>query len=148
MKKMWIGLLLVFIVGCVTVKIPKYLSSESPYKQKFNTNFDVTFTATIQALKELGWKVSDTANPSSFEQNSVGEETKQMLIFTEMRQTPLIIFSRYMSINLYVLPTDSGTEIEIRYMSVTPVFFTTLKSFKNDDVVNRIFGRISKIIVP
>ena len=65
-KMIWI-LLLLMCAGCVTVKVPKYLKDEFPYKKKFYASFEDALTATQRALKEAGWHVSDISSPTVFE---------------------------------------------------------------------------------
>lgn len=148
MKKIfWIFALLI-LTGCVTVKIPKYLQDQFPYKKKFYASFDETLTAARQALLDMGWKISEVSSPVVFEHNESTKEidTKQALFFTEVRQTPLILSSRYMSLNVYVRAADDGSDVEIRYLSVTPMLFKNAQSYQNDTVVNKIFDRISELL--
>ena len=147
MKKLTCVVLLVILSGCVTVKIPKYLPLENPYKKKFFSSFDEVLTAAKQALVDTGWQMTDMTSPSVFEQQaSVQTQWKQILNFTEIRQTPLILSSRYMSINVYLRSVDDGTEVEIRYMAVMPMLFGNSQSYKNDDVVNKILDRIAQLL--
>ncbi len=148
MRKVIIGILLLSCIGCVTVRIPKYLKDEFPYKRKYYANFDNTLDATMQALKELGWSVSDTSHPAVFEQDVLeGEDqSKQILLFTDVRQTPLLLSSRYMSLNVYVWSAGNSTDVEIRYMAMTPALFKSVQSYKNDPVVYKVFNRISGIL--
>ncbi len=147
MKK-WVCVgLAILLSGCVTVKIPKYLPTDSSYKKRYFSSFDDVLAATKQALVDTGWKISDMASPSVFEQDASAQGPgKQILIFMDIRQTPLILSSRYMSINVYLRSVDDGTEVEIRYMSVMPALFKSLKSYKNDAVVNKIFDRIAQFL--
>ena len=147
MKKVWLLVLLVFCVGCVTVKIPKYLKDEFPYEKRFYAKFDETLNATIQALDDLHWKVTNTSHPSVFEEGVQDDQSKeQILIFTEVRQTPLFLSSKYMSLNVYVIAADDNTDVEIRYVSVMPVFFKHAYNYKNDFVVNKVFDRIAELL--
>ena len=148
MKKFWIFFLLIWCVGCMTVKIPKYLKDEFPYKHKFYASFDDTLDATIQALNDSGWKVADTSHPAVFEQGIARSdvENKQILLFTDVRQTPLLLSSRYMSLNVYIFSSDETTDVEVRYMAVTPVLFRSAETYKNDPVVNKVFDRIETIL--
>ncbi|HOW36028.1 MAG TPA: hypothetical protein PL155_06420 [Candidatus Omnitrophota bacterium] len=150
MKKMGLILLVVFLSGCVTVKIPKYLQENFPYKKKFYARYEETLTATQQALKDLGWTVSEVANPTAFERQAETKDTpaQEVLIFTEVRQTPLILSSRYMSLNVYVRAAGDSTDVEIRYISVMPILFKSVKNYKNDPVVDKVFDRISELLKP
>ena len=147
MKKITVLLAVLFLAGCVSVKIPKYLQDKFPYKKKFYADFETTLKAAEQALRDTGWKISETANPGAFEQGDLsGNEAKQILIFTEVRQTPLILSSRYMNLNVFVRTADNGTEVEIRYASVVPVVFQGRENYKNDAVVEKVFNRISELL--
>ena len=143
---MWIVVVCI-CAGCVTVKIPKYLKEEFPYKKRFYADFDETLKATQQALKDTGWVMTEIVNPSLYEQNQAGESSeKQVLIFTEVRQTPLIFSSRYMSLNLYLRTTGDATDVEIRYLAITPMLFKNSESYKNEEVISKIFNRISQLL--
>jgi len=133
-------------VGCVTVKIPKYLKSENPYRKEFFASYKDTLDATKKTLDVLGWEITDTVHPSLFEQGADFDEkeNRQVLIFTEARQTPLFLSSRYITLNVYVWPLDNSTNVEIRSFSVTPVLFNNIESYKNDSIVNKIFNQIEK----
>ena len=148
MKKIIVGLLVFTLAGCVTVKTPNYIQSINPYEKQFFAPQEEVFKATTQALDELGWEVSEITSPSIYEQRAQGDESsaKQVLIFTEVRQTPLFLSSKYMNINVFLRPTDEGTEVEIRYASVMPVFFKSIESYRNDPVVKKILDRIESII--
>ena len=144
MKKLILCALLLSCTGCVTVKIPKYLKNEFPYTKKFYSDFDKVSKATLKALSDLGWRISEMSNPAVFEQDLASDsQRKQVVIFTEIRQTPLILSSRYMSLNIYLRAVDDGTDMEIRYISVTPILFKNVENYKNDAVVNKIFTHIA-----
>ena len=148
MKKLFLVLVAILFAGCVTVKIPKYLQDKSPYQKKYYVGYEETLAATRQALFDSGWKVSEVTSPMAFEQGEITKEDdkKQALIFTEVRQTPLLLSSRYLSVNVYVRAADEGTDVEIRYLGVTPMLFKNAQNFKNDAVVNKIFDRISELV--
>jgi hypothetical protein len=140
MRKLIIWSLALFLFGCVTVKVPKYLQEEFPYRQDFYANFDQTYNATIGALKELGWKITETTSPAVFNPQESGKQ-KQVLIFTEIKQTPLFLASAYASLNAYLREIDNQyTEVEIRYILVMPFF----KSYQNDALVDKIFDKIKE----
>ncbi len=133
--------------GCVTVKIPKYIQDASPYKKRFYASFEETLNAARQALGDEGWRISEMANPAVFEQSQVvSPDTKQIVIFTEARQTPFIFSSRYMTVNVFLRNADDGTDVEVRYASVTPMLFKNANNYKNDSVVNKILNRISELL--
>ena len=63
-----------------------------------------------------------------------------------MRQTPLVLSSRYTSLNIYLQEIDNGTNVEIRYLSVVPMVFKSTQNYKNDGLVYAIFDRISELL--
>lgn len=149
MKKAILLLLALTLSSCVTVKMPKYLKDEFPYKKKFYASFDDTLKATLDTLRALGWRASETVHPSTFEQGQLNEDknARQILIFTDIRQTPMVLSSRYMSLNVYLMSSEpNNTDVEIRYISVTPMLFKNVQSYKNDSVVYNIFDHISRLL--
>ncbi len=144
-----ICLILVFLcAGCVSVKVSRYIKEESPYKKNFYASFEETLLAVNKALEEFGWKVTETADPQTYErdQGLPGESVRQVLLFTEVRQTPLIVSSRYMNLNVFLRWDGQKTGVEIRYQAVTPVLVKDMRSQKNDAVVNKILDRIGELL--
>jgi len=138
MKKIITALVILFLMGCVTVKVPKYLKEEFPYRQDFYANFDRTFNATSDALKQLGWKITETTTPTVFDPR-ITDHKKQILIFTEIKQTPLFLASAYSSLNAYLREIDEKyTQVEIRYILMMPFF----KTYQDDALVDKIFEKI------
>ncbi len=134
-----------FLVGCTTVRIPKYVTDKSPYKRVFVASYENTLDVTKQTLENLGWKVTDAANPSLYEQNRVSDASKkQILLFTQIRQTAMFLFTRYSTLNVYLRDIQGTSEVEIRYLVMTPFLFKTFEGHKNDRLVNQIFSRIAK----
>lgn len=149
MKRTLLFVPLIFCLGCVSVNVPKYLPEKSPYTKTYYSDFDSTFSAVEKSLSDLGWRIADTANPGAFEQDkaAVGPDVKQVLIFTEVRQTPLILASRYMNLNIYIRSADkSSTDVEVRYISVTPTGIKNIKGYKNDEVVNKLLSQIAQYL--
>ena len=148
MRKFFWIFMAIMLTGCVTVKIPKYLQDKFPYQKTYYSPYEETLTAVRQALADSGWKVSEVSSPMAFEQGEVQKEAegKQVLIFTEVRQTPLFLSSRYLNLNAYVRASDDGTDVEIRYLGITPMLFKHSQNYRNDAVVNKIFDRISELL--
>lgn len=149
MRKYFILLLVLACSGCVTVKIPRYLEDASTYKKKYYASFEETINAAKIVLEDQNWTIADIVDPAIYEQNAVYDETKgkQALIFTETRQTSMLLFSRYSNLNVYVRTLDSSsTEIELRYHSVTPIFFKNFKSNKNDRYADKYFESIAQLL--
>ncbi len=147
MKRICVVALLLALSGCVTVRTPRYIPDESPYKKKYFSSFEDVYSAALEALKDLGWKIEEMTTPSVYEQEA-GDDTgrKHILIITDVRQTPIFLTSRYMNLNVYLRALDDGTEVEVRYASVMPVLFKTMQSYQNDAVVNKVFDQIAQIL--
>jgi len=148
MKIISFFLAIVMCAGCVTVNIPKYIQEESPYKKKFYATFEKTMLATTKTLEELGWQVTGTADPASYdrEKDLKDANIKQALIFVEVRQTPLFVSSKYTNLNILLQSDDQATDMEIRYLAVTPAILKDLKSRKNDKAVGKILDRIEELL--
>ena len=148
LKKWLIPVIVVTLCGCVTVKTPTYIKDPSKYKKEFFASYEKTLEAVQQALEDNGWKISGMTDPGVYEQQPTDTTgtRKQILIFTEVRQTPLILLSRFMNLNVYLRTTDTGTEVEIRYSLVTSMLVRNTYSSTNDAVVNKILNRIGEIL--
>ena len=146
MKKAIALLFLLFCAGCVSATIPHYLQDKSPYKKKFYSDYDNTFKAVQAALKDFGWKISSLSDPLVYEQNPATDEVlpKQVLLFTDVRPTAFFLGTRYAKMNIFVRSLSDGTEVEIRYLTVTSTPFKALENYKNDDAVQKIFDHIEK----
>lgn len=147
MKKLLILLTLMFLMGCVTVEVPKYLDEEFQYKKTFNAGFNETFSATVESLKNLGWKIAGTegatvAKTATSEENLSGFTA---LIFTEIKQRSMFLASSYLTLNAYVRSIEGGkSEVELRYLSITviPPFFNQVRVDKNDGLAEKIYRKI------
>lgn len=145
MKRIYVIFLVFIIAGCVTVKVPKFLEDEFPYSKSFEANFEKTFTATLQALKDSGWKVTETTSPLVFRPGHISDKTRkyEVLIFTEIKQTAMFLASSYVTLNALLKSSDAThTEVEIRYLSMTALPFKAINSYQNDRVVGKIFNKI------
>lgn len=136
---------LLVTAGCSTVQIPKYIKDQHPYQEEYYDSFQATLDATNKALSDFGWQVTETAEPSMFERSKavVDPDTKQILLFTEIRQTGLFLGSRYQRLNVILQSArDDQTNVELRYVTVSSVPFKTFTSYKKDSVAKKIFERI------
>ncbi len=147
MKKLTFIFLIFFISGCVTVKLPKYLQDRHPYRKEFFADYDRIVSATQGAVEHYGWKISERTNPSVFEQTT-DSTSRGVLFFTEVRETPLFLSSKYISLNVFLKSIDGGAAVEIRYLSSTPFFFTTIRNYRNDRVAQNIFDQINQMLSP
>ncbi len=145
LKKVAVLLLALAVSGCVTIKVPKYITDKNPYKKTVLSTYDDVLVATRQALDELGWAVTDVTDPGMYEHNrDEGEGGKQCLIFTETKEAARILYSRYTTINVYLRALKDGTEIEIRYLARRPFLFMMSETFRNDHLIKRIFEQIER----
>ena len=103
-------------------------------------------SAVKKTLADSGWKVVESADPATYEHDENYDKTKgkQVLLFTDPRQTSMFLFSRYTNLNVYVrtLGPDS-TEVEIRYFSMLPAM-KSFKTSKNDRLADKLFAQIAE----
>ena len=146
MRKIALVVLLAVCAGCVSVQIPQYLRDQHPYKKEYIANYDETLAAVEKVLKNAEWKISSTTDPVVFEataQNKSSED-KRILLFTESKQTSMLLFSSYSQLNIYVRALTNSTEVEIRYEAVLPLPFKQFRTYRNDSFVNKLLKQIAE----
>ena len=149
MKKILSFLFLLTLTGCASVAIPNYIQDEHPYRKEFYGAYDDVLNAVTQGLHDLGWEVAKAADPSVFEQGPSSQTPgqRQILIFTEIRQTALFVGTRYARINVYLnAPSPTTVNAELRYITVTSVPFKSFNSYRNDGFAKRLFDHVEKIL--
>jgi hypothetical protein len=148
MKKLLLVFAAVILVGCTTAQIPQYLQDKKPYIQRFYADYEDTLEVTHEALKQLGWKVEQTADPHVFEQQGATNDLneKQILIFTEVRQTPLFVGTRYAKMNIFIRSKGKLSEVEIRYLTVNSLPLKNFQSYQNKSAADRVFDCIAGLL--
>ena len=140
-------LVLGLTLGCSSTNIPNYVKDKHPYKKIFYADFDQAVDATKKTVEELGWIVTKSTDPGVYEQNRAteSETARQILLFTEVRQTALFLGSRFAKMNIFLRSISKNeTEIEIRYLTVTSVTFKDVYSYRKDSFVNKVFKLIDE----
>ncbi len=148
MRNFFLVLCAVVLTGCVSAKIPTYLNDNVPYKKNFYSSYDDTLSAVKQSLEDLGWKIASLSDLVVYEVQAATDDTdrKQILIFTEVRQTPFMLGTRYAKMNIFVRRLSETTEVEIRYVTITSTLLKSFENYKNDSAVARIFEHIEKLL--
>lgn len=148
MKKIFLVLCAVVLAGCVSAKIPTYLKDNVPYKKNFYAGYDETLAAVEQTIADLGWKVASKSDPTIYEAQVVTDDInrQEILIFTEIRQMPFMLGTRYSKMNIFVRRLSETTEIEIRYVTITSTLFKSFESYKHDAAVARVFEHIEGLL--
>ena len=142
----FLGIALIFVIGCASVTIPSYITDKNPYKRTYYGMYQEVLDATNAALKDLGWAVEGQAEPATFERSRVMDANlKQTLIFTKVRQTSMVLGSRYARMNIFVREqVDNQAEVEVRYVTVSSVGFKAMYDYTEDRAVNHILDSIQK----
>ena len=136
-----------YLTGCASIFLPTYLQDKNPYTRRFYANYDESLQALNQTLKDLGWESEKAIDPLVYErQHATDLDEQQTLILTKTRQTPMFLGTRYARMNIYLRAKKGISEIEIRYLTTTDLFFRGLKSYRNDSAVNRIITHLEKLL--
>ncbi len=146
MKRMALIMSVVFLTaGCVSTKLPQYISDKNPYKREFYVPYEEAMAATQKALTEFGWEVSGEGSPSLYERAGA-QEMEETILFTEVRQAPFFLGSRYYKLNAILRSGENKTEVEIRYLTITSLPFKNIESYRDDKAIEKIFDRIAKLL--
>ena len=137
--------LLIFLflstAGCATVSVPNYIYDKHPYKKEFYGQFNEILDAVKGVLKDHGWEISKTTDPSVYEQGKSNETAdNKALLITEIRQTSFFFGSSYSRLNVFLRPgTDKRTEVEFRYLAVNSFPIKAFNSYRKDKLIDRFF---------
>ncbi|MGE0269096.1 MAG: hypothetical protein AB7S78_11655 [Candidatus Omnitrophota bacterium] len=150
MRRRFLSLLMTgCLLGCSTVNVPKYIKDENPYKQVLYANFEKTLEATTKALNEAGWEIVSMSDPNVFEHSAIKDPNgKQLLLFSDIKDLPLFLGTRFARVNIYLRSTSqpNETEVEIRYLTVNSIAFAEFKNYKHPIASERIFTVIKNYI--
>ncbi len=144
MKKLFTIILILFLAGCASTAVPNYIQDKHPYVRTFYVGFEKVYAATIQSLKDNGWTIKKESDPALFERERAYDDgNRQTLIFTKVRDASFLVGATDVRVNAYLREmTGNETEVEIRYLKVTPAMVKNFYGYRNDQVVNRIFEHI------
>jgi hypothetical protein len=137
---------LAILCGCTTVQVPNYIKSDRPYIRKMYGDFSKIDATVRNVLVRHGWKIQSEARPSVYEHGS-DESGRDILLFTKVKQHPMILYSSYTHLNVLIHEITEGAEVEIRYSKVTPLFFKHFTSTRNDKLANRLLDAIELDLV-
>jgi len=134
------------LMGCASIAIPDYIQEESPYKKVYYASYEDVLSSVTDVLNDLGWKSKGNVDPRIYEfGRKTPDESKQILILTELRQTPLFVGTRYAKLNIFIQSVDdNSTEVEFRYLRITSFAFNNFYRYKNDRLAQRIFNNVEK----
>ncbi len=143
----FLGALAIFS-GCSSFPVPNYIPDHFPYKKQYYASFKKVSSAIEEMLPQLGWQIAERSDPGIFEYSTeeVPSSRQQILIFTEIKKSWKIFFSTYRKVNIYIRSNNEGTEVELRYMSFTPLPFNDLSSYKNSSFVRRFWRQLDELL--
>jgi uncharacterized protein (DUF302 family) len=137
--------LAVFLCGCTTVKVPNYIPSNHPYSQKMYGDYEDIVAAVREVLVKNGWKVQGQMDPSVYERAQGGDSSdRDILLFTNVKQHSMFLYSSYTHLNVFIHPTAEGAEVEIRYAKTTPLFIKQFQGSKNDKLAKKLLSQIER----
>ncbi|HOX54618.1 MAG: hypothetical protein PHI86_05250 [Candidatus Omnitrophica bacterium] len=151
MRKVFFLLLPLFFIGCVTIKMPETIKEDFAYKKVFEADFEKAIRAATKVLQNYGWKVADISRSKLVKEDRSLDKKPvyTAYIFTEIKQSQLFLTTAYSTFNVRVeVIDDVHTEIAMRYLSVVPVppLYNKKVSYKNDNLVNKIYSDINKYL--
>lgn len=146
MKRFFIAVLFLSVLGCASVSVSGYIQAENPYKRVMYGDFQEVLAAAKGVLVEDGWKIEKETHPALYERNAAyGPEDKDhALIFTDIKQMSRFIYSKYIHLNVYINRTAEGMEVDVRYGSVVDYHIKKIRRYRDDELVKKILDRIEQ----
>ncbi len=142
-------ILLMFTSACTTVNVGNYIKSDHPYTKKIYGNFDKILETVRQVLAKNGYKVTSESYPSVYERSADEhrETPKDVLLFTEIKQHSMVLYSSYTHLNVFVHAVAEGAEVEVRYGKVTSALIKDFQNTRNDKLGNAILDQIERAML-
>ncbi len=145
MRRIVIVGICVLLAGCVTVQIPNYIPADHPYVRKVSGNYNEIIDAIKVVLFKDGYSIKSQVNPAIYERRSDGgDQSKDVLFFTNMKQHPKFLYSTYTHFNIFVHPIAEGAEVDVRYNATTPVWLKQFQGSRNDKLANRFLNQVEQ----
>lgn len=142
----FLGLGLLTFAGCVRLQIPHYIKADHPYVQNMYGDFDKIVEAVRQVVMRNGWGIERVMNPSVYERSNeeavYGE--KDVLICTNIKQHPRVLYSLYTHLNIFIRATAEGAQVDLRFGKVTSVGFKQFHSVRNDKLANTLLNQVEQ----
>lgn len=141
--------LVLLFCGCTTVNVGHYIKSDHPYNKKIYGNYDVIINTIRDVLAKNKYKVVAESFPSVYERpvDERKETPQDVLLFTEVRQHSMILFSSYTHLNVYVRAITEGADVEVRFGKVTALLFKKIQSARNDRLGKSILDQIERAML-
>ena len=147
MRKIWLIVTLVMFTGCATAQIPAYLQKKFPYLHRFYADYDKALASLEKTLADLGWVIEKKVDPSVYEEDTQSVPgSKSILIITEVRQTHLLLGTRFAKMNIILRSSADVSEIELRYVTVTSLPLKNFVTYRNNSAADRFFGRLDQVL--
>jgi len=147
LKKISLLLLVVALAGCASISVPNYIKDNNPYKKKVYGEYNKVLKVATEVVEELGWTIAGTSDPLIFEGSTAAANSgnQQILVFTETRQTPWFLGTKYMKLNVLVRDLGSNkAEVELRYIRINSTFFMKFYGYKRDRLAEKILKNIDE----
>lgn len=135
--------------GCTTLQVPSYIKGDHPYSRKMYGDFDKISAVVRDVVVRNGWKIQSQVNPSVYERiEGKGQDTsKDLLLFTNVKQHSMVLYSSYTHLNIYLHAIADGVEVEIRYGKLTPLGIKQFSSTRADSLANKLLDQIERDLV-
>ncbi|MCK5581852.1 MAG: hypothetical protein KAJ18_11335, partial [Candidatus Omnitrophica bacterium] len=94
-----------------------------------------------------GWEIEGRMDPAIYEKiRNTDLDEQEILLTTTVRNFPLLLGVKYGKMNIYIRSKKDISEVEIRYLAETSMFFRSFKSYKNKRIADQIFTHIERVL--
>lgn len=148
-KIIWMCLLAFMLSGCTTVNIPSYIKDDHPYTHLVYANFDEALETVKQVLNDKGWTVIDETDPTVYEHSAIkGEGGREILLFTDIKEYPYFLGTRYRRANVFLRSTSqpNQTEMELRFVTINSMTVAKTRKYKHSRAAAHIFEAVDNVL--
>jgi hypothetical protein len=144
-KKIIFLFVLCVTMGCVSTRVPSYLTDKKPFERRFYAGHTEALAGVKQAMTNSGWVLEQVMEPQVYELDpQKADIEEQLLLMTEVRERRRILFSRYERMNIFIRSRGNVTDVEMRYLVINDMTLFKSKTYGNEKLAKRFFDLVQK----
>lgn len=147
LKKIGFVIGLCVLTGCVSTRVPSYLTGKTSFTRRFYAGHDQVVAAVKQAMTASGWAVEKETEPQVYEIDPQKMDIEeQTLLMSDVRERRLIVLTRYERLNVFIHSRGNASDLEWRYLRINDMTVFKPRSLGSQKLADQFFGKVEKYL--